>query len=170
MDRLLRENRADDRPLFIQMATGTSHAPWVPVPELVDWERIGDGRIFDAVAASGDPPDVVWRDRDRVRAQYRLAVDYALRTVLAYAARHADDPPLMLVLGDHQAAGFVALDDRPHVPIHVLGPAHLVERAAAEWGLSPGLIPSETAPVIAMDRMRDRILGTFTSGTSGVGD
>lgn len=170
MDRLLRDDRADDRPLFIQVATGTSHAPWVPVPELVDWESIGDGHIFDAIANSGDAPDVVWRDRDRVRAQYRLAVDYALRTVLAYAARHAEDPPLMLVLGDHQAAGFVALDDRPHVPIHVLGPAYLVERAAADWELSPGLIPPETTPVIGMDRMRDRILGTFSSGTSGLGD
>jgi hypothetical protein len=37
----------------------------------------------------GDPPDVVWRDRDRVRDQYRQAVDYALTVVFDYAARHA---------------------------------------------------------------------------------
>ncbi|MDG3040508.1 sulfatase-like hydrolase/transferase [Roseicyclus marinus] len=162
MDRLLREARPDDRPLFIQLATGTSHAPWVPVPEMVAWDDLGDGRIFDAMAAAGDPPDVVWRDRDRVRAQYRLAVDYALQAVLAYAARHAEDPPLMIVLGDHQAAGFVALDERPDVPIHVIGPAHLVERAMG-WGLSPGLIPPQDAPVTPMDRMRDLILSSFTS-------
>jgi hypothetical protein len=111
LDRLLRDVPRD-RPLFVQIATGSSHAPWVPVPELVPWDAIGDGRVYDAMAAAGDPPDVVWRDRDRVRAQYRLAVDYALRTVLSYAERHADDPPLMIVVGDHQAAGFVALDER----------------------------------------------------------
>jgi hypothetical protein len=162
MDRLLRDNRPGDGHLFIQVATGTSHAPWVPVPEMVEWDAIGDGRIFDAMAAAGDAPDVVWRDRDRVRAQYRLAVDYALQAVLSYAARHAEDPPLMIVLGDHQAAGFVALDDRADVPIHVIGPAHLVERAAG-WGLSPGLIPPPDAPVTPMDRLRDLILSSFTT-------
>lgn len=167
IDRLLRGDRRDERPLFIQFATGTSHAPWVPVPELVAWDAIGDGHIFDAVAASGDPPDVVWRDRDRVRAQYRLAIDYALRTVFAYAARNAADPPLMIVVGDHQAAAFVALDERPDVPIHVIGPSHLVERAAADWDLAPGLIPSATAPVASMDRMRDRILKSFTNAAPG---
>ncbi|MEM1190124.1 MAG: sulfatase-like hydrolase/transferase [Pseudomonadota bacterium] len=167
IDRQLRDNRPDDRPLFIQVATGSSHAPWVPVPRLVAWDAIGDGRIFNAMAEAGDSPDVVWRDRDRVRSQYRLAIDYALRTALAYAAHHAEDPPLMIVLGDHQAAGFVALDERPDVPIHLIGPAHLVDRAASEWGLSPGLIPADDAVVVAMDRMRDRILRAFTAATSG---
>jgi hypothetical protein len=165
MDRLLRDARPGDGNLFIQVATGTSHAPWVPVPDLVPWDEIGDGRIFDAMAAAGDPPDVVWRDRDRVRAQYRLAVDYALHAVLAYAARHADNPPLMIVLGDHQAAGFVALDERPDVPIHVIGPEHLVERLSglADLGLSPGLLPPPDASVTPMDRLRDLILSSFTT-------
>jgi hypothetical protein len=163
LDRRLRADRADDRPLFVQVATGSSHAPWVPVPELVPWNAVGDGHVFDAMAASGDPPDVVWRDRDRVRAQYRQAVDYALETVLSWAALHADAPPLLIVLGDHQAAGFVALDERPDVPLHLIGPAALVERAAQAWGLAPGLLPPHDAPVVPMERMRDRILTTFTT-------
>ncbi|MEE4279051.1 MAG: sulfatase-like hydrolase/transferase [Halieaceae bacterium] len=166
IERRLRGQRPDDRPYFIQFATGSSHAPWVPVPDLVDWEAVGDGRVFDAMAASGEAPDVVWRDRDRVRAQYRLAIDYALRTAFAWAARQADEAPLMIVLGDHQAAGFVALDERPDVPIHLVGPSHLVERAARDWGLTPGLIPAESTPVVAMDRMRDRILRTYSSSAS----
>ncbi|MFT4766891.1 MAG: energy-converting hydrogenase Eha subunit A [Glaciecola sp.] len=170
LDRLLRSDRPDDRPLFIQLATGSSHAPWVPVPDLVAWDAMDEGRVFDAVAVSGDPPDVVWRDSDRVRRQYRLAIDYALRTVLDYALRHADDPPLMIVLGDHQAAGFVALDERPDVPLHLIGPPHLVELAARDWGLSPGLLPCATGSVVSMDRMRDRILKTFTSATAGGSD
>ena len=162
MDRLLRTKRADERPVFIQMATGTSHAPWVPVPDLVSWDSIGDGSIFDPMALAGESPDVVWRDRDRVRAQYRLAIDYALEVVLSYAALHAENPPLMIVVGDHQAAGFVALDERPDVPIHVIGPDYLVDRAAKDWGLTQGLIPSPDAPVVPMDQMRDRILQSFT--------
>ncbi len=163
LDALLRDApRADNRPLFVQIATGTSHAPWLPVPELVAWSDVGDGSIFNDMALAGDPPDVVWRDRDRVRAQYRLAIDYALQTVLAYAELHADNPPLMIVMGDHQAAGFVALDERRDVPLHVIGPAHLVDRVGG-WGLSPGLIPAQDAPVRPMDQMRNLILETFSS-------
>lgn len=161
LDRLLRD-APQDRRLFVQLATGSSHAPWVPVPELVSWDVIGDGQVFNAMATAGDPPDVVWRDRDRVRAQYRLAVDYALQTVLAYIEMHAEDPPLLIVLGDHQAAGFVALDERSDVPIHIIGPAHLVERTKA-WGLTAGLIPPSDTPVLPMDRMRNLILETFSS-------
>jgi hypothetical protein len=170
MDRLLRETRPDARHRFIQVATGTSHAPWVPVPDLVDWDAIGDGQIFNAMAERGDPPEVVWRDRDRIRAQYRLAIDYALRTILDYAARHAADPPLILVIGDHQAAGFVALDERPDVPLHVIGPAHLVELAAADWALAPGLIPPADTVAVPMDQMRNRILETYSSLPAGPQD
>ncbi len=162
MDRLLRTERVDDRPFFVQVATGSSHAPWVPVPDLVAWDDIGDGSIFDPMALAGEPPDVVWRDRDRVRAQYRLAIDYALQVVLSYAALHAENPPLLIVMGDHQAAGFVALDERSDVPIHVIGPDDLVNRATRDWGLTKGLIPSNNAPVVPMNQMRDRILQSFT--------
>jgi hypothetical protein len=161
MDRLVRD-QPDTQPRFIQIATGSSHAPWVPVPYLVEWDRIGDGRIFNDMATRGDTPDVVWRDRERVRAQYRLAIDYALQTVLSYAERHADNPPLIVIMGDHQAAGFVALDERMDVPIHVIGPADLVARTGT-WAPFPGLIPPPDAPVVRMDRMRDLFLQSFTS-------
>ncbi|MDG4647786.1 sulfatase-like hydrolase/transferase [Roseibacterium sp. SDUM158017] len=162
LDRLLRD-RPRDEPLFVQIALGSSHAPWVPVPDLIDWDEVGDGTAFNEMALSGDPPDVVWRDRDRVRDQYRQAVDYALRTVFDYAARHADDPPLMIVVGDHQAAGFVALDERPDVPVHVIGPERLVA-PAAEFGWRRGLVPAADGEVRGMDRMRDMILEAWTSG------
>ena len=160
LDRLLRDREAD-RPLFAQIALGSSHAPWVPVPDLVPWEAIEDGGIFAPMARAGDPPDVVWRDHDRVRDQYRRAVDYALRVVLDYAARHAADPPLIFVVGDHQAASFVAQDERPDVPVHLIGPEALVS-AAEGWGWTRGLIPGDTAEVLSMARMRDMILKAYS--------
>jgi hypothetical protein len=160
LDRLLHPNDGD-RPLFVQVALGSSHAPWVPVPDLIDWDTVGDGTIFNAMAASGDPPEVVWRDRERVREQYSLAVDYALRTVFDYAARHAEDAPLLFVLGDHQAAGFIALDERPDVAVHVIGPPHLVD-LVADWGWTPGLVPPQDMRAVPMERMRDMILDAFT--------
>lgn len=163
LDRRLRDGRSDDERLFVQVALGSSHAPWVPVPDLVDWDAVDDGRIFNAMAASGDSPDVVWRDRDRVRAQYRLSIDYALQTVFSYTALHADESALMIVVGDHQAASFVALDERADVPIHIIGPQHLVDRMI-DVGFSPGLVPAPQAPVLSMDHMRHLLLEAFSSG------
>lgn len=159
LDRLVRTGD-DPRHVFAQVVLVSSHAPWVPVPEILPWEEIGDGSIYNEVATSGDPPEVVWRDYDRVRAQYRLALDYSLQSVFEYARLHAHDPPLILVIGDHQAAEVIALDDRAEVPFHVIGPGDLVDRLA---GVAPtsGLIPAQDAPVIAMEAMRDTMLGAY---------
>lgn len=161
LDRLLR-NGEDPRRLFAQVVLVSSHAPWLPVPDILPWEALGDGQVYDAVAASGDPPEVLWRDYDRVRAQYRLAVDYSLQSVLEYALLHAGDPPLLIVVGDHQAAEFIALDGRREVPMHVIGPAHLVA-TLSEAAPTPGLIPADGSPALAMDRMRDILLRAFSA-------
>ncbi|MFC3169618.1 sulfatase [Paracoccus fontiphilus] len=158
-DQLLR--RGQPRPaVFAQVALISSHAPWVPVPRLLDWDQLGDGSVFDEMAAAGDPPDVVWRDPERVRRAYRDALDYSLATVMDYALRHAADPPLLIVLGDHQAAPWVALDSGADTPLHLIGPDHLVRRAEA-WGLSPGLVPAGNT-ALAMESLRNLILDTFS--------
>lgn len=165
IDRLVREP-VTDRHSFIQTALATSHAPWVPIPDIIAWDALGDGTVFNEIATSGDTPEVVWRDRDRIRAQYSLAVDYSLSAVLEYALLHAADPPLMIVIGDHQAAEFVALDKRAHVPLHVIGPAHLV---AALEGVAPdaGLVPAADAEVTPMDALRDAVLTAYSTRLSG---
>ena len=168
LDRLLR-NGDDPRHLFAQIALISSHAPWVPVPEIIPWDTIGDGTVFNEIAASGDTPAVVWRDRERVRFQDRLAVDYALQAVMEYAVLHADDPPLMVVIGDHQAASFIGLDERREVPVHVIGPAHLV---SALSGIAPsgGLLPEDDVEVIAMDAVRDILLRALSDTPIRMGD
>lgn len=148
---------------FSQVVLISSHAPWVPVPRLVPWDQVGDGRIFNDMAQEGDPPAVVWRDQDRVRDQYRQAVAYSLEVVMDWLARM--DParmPLVMVVGDHQAAGFVAQEDRLDVPMHVIGPAALVERAA-EWGFAQGLVPPADMQAMPMEAMRDRIVATYST-------
>lgn len=150
-------------PLMVQVALVSSHAPWVPIPPVIDWGAVGDGTVFDQWATSGDPPDVVWRDHDRVRDQYRQAIDYSLQTVGSWAARHADDAPLIIMMGDHQTAGFVAGVDGNDVPVHVIGPPDLVARFAA-MGWQPGLLPDADTPALRMDGMRDALLRALSTG------
>ncbi len=159
-DRLVRQE--GEGRLFSQVVLISSHAPWVPVPRMVPWDAVGDGTVFNDMAQAGDPPDVVWRDRDRVRDQYRQAVGYALEAVFGWAARTADEMPLIIVVGDHQAAGFVAQEDRLDVPVHVIGPAALVD-VAGDWGFAPGLIPPEAQVALPMEAMRDLFVNGYSS-------
>lgn len=149
--------------LFAEIALISSHAPWTPVPELVPWEAIGDGTIFNTMATSGDPPEVVWRDNDRVRRQFAKAIDYTLATLGSFLLRHAEDPPLVIILGDHEPAAFVAGSRSFEVPIHVIGPPCLVEKFAA-WGFTEGMIPGPDLPARGMHTFRDRFLATFSPG------
>ncbi|MFO1144617.1 MAG: sulfatase [Amaricoccus sp.] len=155
-------------PVFIATALISSHAPWTPIPPIVPWGRLGDGRIFDPYATAGDPPDVVWRDPDRVRDQYRQSLDYVLRTVTAFAARETARPTLFIVLGDHQPAAFVSGDPvNRDVPIHLIGPTGVLARLDG-WDFTSGLIPSADAPVWPMEAFRDRFLTAFADTSSAL--
>jgi hypothetical protein len=148
-------------PVFAEIALISSHAPWTPIPPLLPWEALGDGRAFDPYAAAGDPPEVVWRDTDRVRDQYRQSLDYTLRVVAGFAARRAADPPLIVVLGDHQPAFFVSEDAASRdVPVHVIGPPAALARLD-DWNWTRGLVPAADAPTWRMDAFRDRFLAAF---------
>jgi hypothetical protein len=159
-DRIVRATATE--PIFAQIALISSHAPWVPVPEMLAWEEIGDGTEFDAVATSGDPPDVVWRDQDRVREQYRLAIDYALQAITGYVAKEAGPMPLFIILGDHQSAPFVSQGDSFDVPIHLIGPAEIME-AFDGWGWTPGMVPHADLAPWPMERFRDAFLTAVSS-------
>jgi hypothetical protein len=157
--------RAGRPPLLAQIALVSSHAPFLPVPPVIDWEAIGDGLVFNTWADDGDPPEVVWRDRDRVREKFRLAIDYSLRAVGAYAERLADGSALLIVLGDHEPAPFISGVEGFDVPVHVIGPADLVERfAPLEW--RSGMIPDPETPALRMDAMRDVLLHTLSGASS----
>ncbi len=150
-------------PVFAKVALISSHAPWTPVPSLIPWEEVGDGQVFNEVATSGDPPEVVWRSEDRIRDQFRQAIDYALETVGAFAARHADTAPVFIVVGDHQPAPFVSgTPENRDVPVHVIGPPEVIA-ALDGWKWTPGLLPGADLTAWPMAAFRDRFLDAFVA-------
>ena len=80
-----------------------------------------------------------------------------------YVRLHQDNPPLVLIVGDHQAAERIALDGRAEVPLHVVGPAYLVETLVG-IAPTPGLIPASDLPALPMETMRDALLMAFEGG------
>src|SRR3546814_2319502 len=54
-------SRADRLPLFAVAALISSHAPWTPVPAVVDWRALGGGRGFPSFLRNGEPPEKIGR-------------------------------------------------------------------------------------------------------------
>lgn len=158
-------NRA---PVMAEVSLISSHAPWTPIPPLLPWNAIGDGTVFNPHANSGDPPDVVWRDHERVRDQYALSIDYALETIGSYIETFGTDDLVLVVLGDHQPASIVTGPGASwDVPVHLIAADPDVLEAIDDWNWTPGLIPDADAPVMGMDKFRERFLRAFSEPALG---
>ncbi len=88
-------------------------------------------------------------------------MDYALRVTFEHVADLGDNAPLVIVAGDHQAAGFVAGSDNKDVAVHMIGPPDLLN-LIDHWGWTDGLVPSAEGPVRRMDSFRNDFLDAFT--------
>jgi hypothetical protein len=159
------ERAGAERPLFAEVSLISSHAPWTPIaPVLDDWSALGDGSVFSRWADAGDPPEVVWRDPERVREQYVGAIDYVLRVLASYAANFANARTLLILVGDHQPALLITGEGASRdVPIHVItGDPDLLAPFLA-WGFGPGMRPPADAPARRMDEFRDFFLAAFSA-------
>jgi hypothetical protein len=151
-------------PVMAEMPMVTSHAPWAPTPRLIDWKDVGDGSVFNGMLATGDQPDAVWRDPNRVRAAYRGSIEYSLNTLISYVETYGDDNLVLIFLGDHQAAPIVTGNGASHdVPITIVARDRTVLDRISGWGWQDGLKPGPKAPVWPMNAFRDRFLTAFGS-------
>jgi hypothetical protein len=159
------ERAGAEHPLFAEVSLISSHAPWTPIaPVLEDWSTIGDGSVFSAWAEDGDPPEVVWRDPERVREQYARALDYVLQVLASYAAKFVDQNTLLILVGDHQPAPLVTGEGAPRdVPIHVISGNPKLLAPFEAWGFTPGMRPDPAASAKPMDSFRDFFLDAFTA-------
>jgi hypothetical protein len=163
-DRLVRHSpKAQGKPVMAEIALISSHAPWTPVPKLIDWADVGDGTAFDDQAVSGDAPRVVWADEERVRTQYIETIDYSLQTLGDYMA-HFGGNGVFIILGDHQPAPLVTGPDASRsVPVHIVSRDTALIKRFQKEGFSLGMTPSQDAPEPPMDTMRDRLIRVFAA-------
>lgn len=113
---------ASRAPVFAELSLISSHAPWVPVlPVLEDWQSIGSGEVFEPWRGAGETPASLWKDPERVRAQYARAVAYSIDVVASYIENRMDQRTLLVVLGDHQPAPLVTGEGASRdVPVHLI--------------------------------------------------
>ncbi len=150
-------------PIFAEVDTVSSHAPWSRIPGMIKWSRVGHGAVFNRLdAAHHTPADELWSDPAGVRTAYAQSIKYSLRALVSFV-RHARNPNLVLVvLGDHQPWSIVSgLGPSHDVPISVIAHDPAVLHRIAGWGWSNGLRPSPQAPVWPMSAFRNRFLTAF---------
>jgi phosphatidylglycerophosphate synthase len=153
-----------DRPRVMgEIDLVSSHHPWTPLPHAVDWDRLGDGSVFDGMPEQGESEASVYRDPDKVRAHYGQSIEYTMGTLVSWLERRADPNLVLVVLGDHEPHHYVSGRSPGHdVPISVISADPAVTERIADWGWQDGLLPALDAPVWRMDTFRDRFLIAFT--------
>jgi hypothetical protein len=150
-------------PVMATVVLISSHAPWTPVPNLVDWNALGNGSGFPTPAEKLEPAEsVLTSDPAVVRTNYAHAIAYSISALLSYVEHYADDNTVVMFLGDHQPVSAVTgTTTNRDVPISILARDPTVLDRVNGWGWQDGLVPGPDAPVWRMDGFRDRFLDTF---------
>lgn len=153
----------DDRdPVFAEIDLISSHHPWTPVPELVPWDRVGDGSVFDGMPERGEPAVDGAADPRTAQRYYAESLRYTWRTLVSFLETYPDRDRVLVVLGDHQPHAFVSGDDPGHdVPVSIVAQDPTVLRRIDDWQWQQGLLPSPDAPVWRMDAFRDRFFAAY---------
>jgi hypothetical protein len=149
-------------PTMAEITLVSSHAPWSPIPQTIDWDKLGDGSVFGPMAKANDHLKEVWADPARVRTEYGRSVAYSVDTLVSWLQRYGDDRTVLVFLGDHQPIPLVTGDGADHdVPVTVVAKDPAVLDRISGWGWTDGLRPAPDAPVWRMDAFRDRFLTAF---------
>jgi hypothetical protein len=153
-------------PLFTEIALVSSHAPWPIIPDVIDWNRVGDGSVYGSMT-TGEPSDAIWaKGTPAVRTAYRRSLEYSLNSVVAWAETYGTEDTVVILLGDHQGAPLLTEPDAGRdVPVTIIARDPAVLDRVADWGWTAGMTPGSQVPVWPMNAFRDRFLATFSAGT-----
>jgi hypothetical protein len=149
-------------PVMAEIDLISSHTPFTPIPDFLDWDKVGDGSVYDPMPAKGPQPGEVWPDPTKVRAAYTSSVAYALKSLLSYIETYGDDDLVVVFMGDHQPQPIIASQEGTRdVPVSIVAHDPAVLTAMSSWHWEDGLNPSPKAPVWRMDKFRDRFLRAY---------
>lgn len=158
----LEHGKQNRDPIMAEIILASSHQPWSPIARMVDWDQLGDGSVFEQIKKEGTNPGDVWKSSERVRTEYRKAVEYSLQSLTEWVERYGDDDTVLVFLGDHQPVPTVtAGDTSTDVPITIVARDPKVLDRIAGWGWTEGLKPAGNAPKWGMDKFRDRFMTAY---------
>ncbi|MFH0517875.1 sulfatase [Streptomyces sp. M41] len=158
----LEHGKKNREPIMAEIILASSHNPWSPIARMIDWDDLGDGSVFHRIKKEGTDPAEVWKDPERVRTEYRRAIEYSLRSLTEWVERYGTDDTVLVFLGDHQPVPTVtAGSTSKDVPVTIVARDQKVLDRIASWNWTDGLKPAENAPTWGMDRFRDRFMTAY---------
>ncbi|MEU5522958.1 sulfatase [Streptomyces sp. NPDC093250] len=158
----LEHGKKDREPIMAEIILASSHNPWSPIARMIDWDDLGDGSVFHGIKKEGTDPKEVWKDPEKVRTEYRRAIEYSLRSLTEWVERYGDEDTVLVFLGDHQPVPTVlnGSTDRD-VPVTIVAKDPKVLERVGDWGWTDGLKPAPDAPRWGMDKFRDRFMTAY---------
>ncbi|MFD5132480.1 alkaline phosphatase family protein [Streptomyces olindensis] len=158
----LEHGKKDREPIMAEIILASSHNPWSPIARMIDWEDLGDGSVFHRIKKEGTNPTEVWKDPEKVRTEYRKAVEYSIRSLTEWVERYGDEDTVLVFLGDHQPVPTVTAGDTgKDVPVTIVARDKKVLDRVADWNWTEGLKPAPEAPRWGMDEFRDRFMTAY---------
>ncbi|KOV24784.1 sulfatase [Streptomyces sp. XY152] len=164
----LEHGRKDREPIMAEIILASSHNPWSPVAHMIDWDDLGDGSVFHEVKKEGTDPKEVWKDPEKVRTEYRRAIEYSLSSLTEWVERYGDEDTVLVFLGDHQPVPTVTAGSTSRdVPVTIVAKDPKVLDRVAGWNWTDGLKPAPDAPRWGMDEFRDRFMTAYGPRNAG---
>ncbi len=153
-----------DQPLMAEIILTSSHQPWAPIPEMVDWNDLGDGSLFKPIQRSGTEPADIISDSTRSKQEYGKSISYSVTSLTQWLERYGTDDTVLVFLGDHQPISRVSGTNASRdVPISIVAKDPKVLDKITDWNWTDGLQPAPKAPVWKMSSFRDRFLTAYGS-------
>ncbi|WAZ27081.1 CDP-alcohol phosphatidyltransferase [Streptomyces cinnabarinus] len=153
-----------DKPLMSEIILTSSHQPWAPIPELVDWDDLGDGSFFGPIQKAGKKPQDIITDTTKSREEYGKSIEYSVTSLTQWLERYGTEDTVLVFLGDHQPIARVSGDKASRdVPVSIVAKDPKVLDNITGWNWTDGLQPAPDAPVWKMDTFRDRFLTAYGS-------
>jgi len=150
------------RPLLLEYALVSSHAPWSDQPPIVaDWHAIGDGRVFAGLPTAHFP--IGWTNLADGAGAYLHAISYDLQILAQYIATFVPGDSLVIVLGDHQPVAEVTRWSESYaVPIHVISRNRALVDAFRARGYRSGMHPPPSGNPPGLETLLSTLLADLS--------
>jgi hypothetical protein len=153
--------KAHRQPLFAEVDTVSSHMPWDRIPQMIPWDKVGNGSIFNRIPTLTEPNSFWWHP-NQVKAAYAQSLEYSLNTLISFVQHYGKKNLVLVVVGDEQPLAIVSGQHVSHdVPISIIAHDPSVMKRIGGWGWQSGLLPSPNAPVSRMSGFRTRFLTAY---------
>jgi hypothetical protein len=150
------------KPLMAEITMTSSHEPWTNIPDMVDWDQIGDGSVFKPMAAKTLSRNTLWNDAAKTQNQYAKSIVYSVDTLVSWAAKYGDKNLVLIMFGDHQPMSVVSGNNASHdIPVTIIAHDRTVLDRLDDWHWADGLKPAASTPVWRMDEFRDKFFTAY---------